>query len=815
MKMGLIPRRNLLLLSLLTAGSLFFLISSVSASYYQAHPDEPAFLLRINEVCTINPGTKTGEAFIYEDYIELYNPSDTEISLDHLYLSDTTKDYALVPLSGGIIPAGGYYVVYADGGDGSVPEGYDSLPFRLSENETITLSYCAESQNGTKNFFPIDSLFIPSLSPGIVYARTEDGMGVPKAMRPSPGASNQTASLLLESPAFSMESGFYTAPFTVQIQVPENLSVYYTLDGSEPTPDDYFYTGPLTFSDPSPNSNVFSVREDITSQTSAYASPDTPVDKALILRAAAYDESGNYSQTITASYFLDFEKKTGLENISVLSLVTDPANLFDDHSGIYVRGSRYEQGVANAEISPDLSWSKLTDYLNYYLRGTISERPAHLTLMDSSHSLLLEEECGIRIRGNESRSFPQKSFTLFARKRYGSDTFAPVFFDTGFSYPDLILNSSKELKKVFFFSLVEDRSAAVQRYTPCQVFLNGEYWGMYYLMEKYSAEYLENHYGIEKENSLLIKTAWEVQEGDPDDVSQFQYLQNYLDLDMSDPGLYEDLQELMDMQSFIDWMCTNIYIANTDSKPLGGNVFTWRASLPGWKEYEDGKWRWMLYDLDDSLGVGINSDSPAYLIDSFVDCPDYSPAGFLDDEPMPSLMRNEDFRRQFVLTFMDMANENFKPSRVLPLLDQLEAQYSNAAAKSYERWNTVPLDAPFEDQIEELRSFFANRYDAIVPYLAKHFSLTGELVPLTLSAENPEGGIITLNTLSPDLTSGSWTGSYYTDYPLTLTAEPLDGHTFLGWEVTDCQILSNSTAPTVQIQLRGGTTPSVKAIFSK
>ena len=143
--------------------------------------------------------------------------------------------------------------------------------------------------------------------------------------------------------------------------------------------------------------------------------------------------------------------------------MTDPANLFDDHSGIYVRGSRYEQGVANAEISPDLSWSKLTDYLNYYLRGTISERPAHLTLMDSSHSLLLEEECGIRIRGNESRSFPQKSFTLFARKRYGSDTFAPVFFDTGFSYPDLILNSSKELKKVFFFSLVEDRSAAVQR----------------------------------------------------------------------------------------------------------------------------------------------------------------------------------------------------------------------------------------------------------------------------------------------------------------------------------------------------------------
>lgn len=815
MNMGTIPRRNLLLLSLLTAGSLFFLISFISASYYQAHPEDPAFLLRINEVCTINPGTRAGESFIYEDYIELYNPSEAEVSLEHLYLSDTTENYALARLSDSVIPAGGYYVIYADGGDGSVPEGYDSLPFCLSKNETITLSYCTESKNGNKNFFPIDSLFIPSLHPGIVYARTEDGRGEPAAMRPSPGASNQTASLLLDPPAFSIESGFYTTPFTVQIQVPENLSVYYTLDGSEPTPDALLYTEPLTFSDPSPHSNVFSAREDITSQLYAYVSPDMPVDKALILRAAAYDENGNYSQTITASYFLDFEKKTGFENIAVLSLVTDPENLFDDHSGIYIRGRRYEQGVANAEISPDLSWSKLTDYLNYYLRGTVSERPAHVTLTDSSHSLLLEEECGIRIRGNASRSFPQKSFTLFARKRYGSDTFAPVFFDTDFSYPSLILNSGKDLKKIFFFSLVEDRSTAVQRYTPCQVFLNGEYWGMYYLMEKYSAEYLESHYGIEKENSLLIKTSWEVQEGNPKDVSQLQYLQNYLNLDMSDPGLYEDLQELMDMQSFIDWMCTNIYIANTDSKPLGGNVFTWRASLPGRGEYEDGKWRWMLYDLDDSLGVGINSDEPAYLIDSFVDCPDYSPAGFLDDEPMPSLMRNEDFRRQFVLTFMDMANENFKPSRVLPLLDQLESQYSNAAAKSYERWNTNPLDTPFEDQVEELRSFFANRYDAIIPYLAEHFSLTGDLVPLTLSAENPEGGVVTLNTLTPDLTSGSWTGSYYTDYSLLLTAAPLDGYKFLGWEVTDCQILSPSTEPTVQIQLEDGTCPSIKAIFSK
>lgn len=271
----------------------------------------------------------------------------------------------------------------------------------------------------------------------------------------------------------------------------------------------------------------------------------------------------------------------------------------------------------------------------------------------------------------------------------------------------------------------------------------------------------------------------------------------------------------MDMQSFIDWMCTNIYIANTDTKPLESNVFTWQTIIPGEGEYQDGKWRWMLYDLDDSLGVGIDSSLPAYTIDSFTDHAVYAPCGFLDDAPMPSLMNNEDFRRQFVLTFMDMANENFKSSQVLALLDELENQYASAASKSYKRWNTNPLSTPFEQQAEDLRTFFANRYDFIVPYLAEHFSLKGDLVPVTLSATVPEGGSVTLNTITPDLSEGNWLGNYYTDYPITLTTTPAEGYTFIGWETKDCQIQGNTSSLTIQVQLKDNTYPVIEAIFEK
>ena len=84
----------------------------------------------------------------------------------------------------------------------------------------------------------------------------------------------------------------------------------------------------MTLADPSSQSNVYSDREDITTELTGYAAPEGPVDKGIVLRAAAYDDKGNYSRTITSVYFLDFEEKAGCEDIPILSLVTDPENLF-------------------------------------------------------------------------------------------------------------------------------------------------------------------------------------------------------------------------------------------------------------------------------------------------------------------------------------------------------------------------------------------------------------------------------------------------------------------------------------------------------
>jgi len=145
----------------------------------------------------------------------------------------------------------------------------------------------------------------------------------------------------------------------------------------------------------------------------------------------------------------------------------------------------------------------------------------------------------------------------------------------------------------------------------------------------------------------------------------------------------------------------------------------------------------------------------------------------------------EPFRRQFVLSFLDIANVNFDPETVEELL------------------------VLYDEDLTWLEEFFLKRFDYIVPDMAEEMGLTGTLENVTLEISDPEAGTITLNTAVPDLSSGSWTGRYYTDYPVTLTANANEGYHFAGWEGS----VSSSEASIEAEVSEGGIV--LKAIFEK
>ncbi len=98
---------------------------------------------------------------------------------------------------------------------------------------------------------------------------------------------------------------------------------------------------------------------------------------------------------------------TTRHKLPVVCLSTDPANLWDYYTGIYVLGPNASPDQPNFGANFWEDW----------------ERKAHLELYDTDGTRQIDQDIGIKIFGSWSRAFPQKSMALFARKEYGKGSF--------------------------------------------------------------------------------------------------------------------------------------------------------------------------------------------------------------------------------------------------------------------------------------------------------------------------------------------------------------------------------------------------------
>lgn len=118
MKTISVRSRLLLPVFLVTLGLLTCFGALLFWKFRNARPASAIRQLRINEICTVNPGTAIDEATTYEDYIELYNPTDETISLGELCLSDNPRHCDLAPLPDKTIEPHGFLCIYAVGPGG-------------------------------------------------------------------------------------------------------------------------------------------------------------------------------------------------------------------------------------------------------------------------------------------------------------------------------------------------------------------------------------------------------------------------------------------------------------------------------------------------------------------------------------------------------------------------------------------------------------------------------------------------------------------------------------------------------------------------
>ena len=403
---------------------------------------------------------------------------------------------------------------------------------------------------------------------------------------------------------FSKRSGFYDEDFYLTISAPTD-EIYYTLDGSEPTKESYRYEEPLLIYDASLNENTNSMRTDFSGnflrQSKMYEVPNFLIDKCTVLKVAYYDKNGQRSDTEERTYFVGFQEKSGYQDVNIISITAEPEDFFSDEKGIYVLGDTFEKYIARVDYKQyeDYSWEA-----NYKNSGREWERNAHIEVFNKSNDLVLSQSVGIRIQGGVSRAYYPKSLNIYARDEYGSNQMQYDFFGTGY-YPQRVTLSSGgndfygKVRDRLGAELTKDCNFCTMNYIPYVLFLNGEYWGFYYLTEKYDENYIEHYYNIAKENVVMIKQRG-LEAGTPEDYELYENMMEFIEsTDMSDDENYKKACELIDIESFIDYYAAEIYMARNGDWP-SANFALWRSSKVSQRPYEDGKWRWMLFDVNTS-----------------------------------------------------------------------------------------------------------------------------------------------------------------------------------------------------------------------
>lgn len=535
----------------------------------------------------------------------------------------------------------------------------------------------------------------------------------------------------------SHSGGVYAEEFQLTLTGLESGTVYYTIDGSNPATSSTAieYTSPVDITDRTKDENVVSAVDPVLIAGSfnkpnkdrngfvseLYAPEDEAVDKCTVIRTAVKLSDGTFGGETAATYFIGTpdEHIEGLAescaaagtSLAVISISMNYDDLFDSEYGIYVKGDIFEEDlVTYIEEEGRIRDGETARQLdaNYKQRGREWERMAAMTMFEFDENgavEVLNQNCGIRIQGNYSRSDIQKGLRLYARKEYGDNNFRYAVFGEEYTnddgdvmdkYKTLVLRAggncalTSKFNDTYWQSLLHDSACETKRSRPCVVYLNGEYWGLYVLEEDYSNDFFEDVHGVNKDNVVVYKgdaetyaIGYKLDEGDiPEGESEdyfFRELIQFFDThsDLKAQADYDEFVKLVDPESVRDYFAVNIWINNKWDWP-GKNWSMWKVTVPeGNNPYGDGRWRFCLYDIEFG-GVSGGGDARTNTIKE----DNYKPNGLLDmDTDNPAvlcfayLMTNEGFRNDFYDRLLGLSEGEFEKAAALKKLSEFEAIY--------------------------------------------------------------------------------------------------------------------------------------------
>ena len=621
-------------------------------------------------------------------------------------------------------------------------------------------------------------------------------------------------------PVFSASSGYVHADFMLEITHPGGAEIRYTLDGSEPNRNSLLYLGPVPFNE-RPDQRLRFIRTspfEADARGFGWRPPEPGSPSVMVVRAKAWLSGSEPSETVTATY-LDGTRN---HDMPVVSITANYEHLFSDSTGIYVPGDVYNQNGWNHNDH----WGRPN--ANYHQRGAEWERPAHIEFIETDGTVY-SQNIGLRIHGGGSRVLPQKTFRLYARSEFGESRFMYDLFQDGETgYNRLILRNSGQdffQKTTMFMDAISQTLASgltfdTQKFRAFAVYVNGEYWGIKNLRERYDHHYLYRNHGVKEDeidylaNMPRTNGVGEVKNGSADYFNAV--LDSLESRNIASLGGMEFIERHVDVRNFAEIHAAMVYFSNIDWPGNNNDYWRYTGNPEGRGSKKDGRFRWMMFDMDFGFSHLGSTGYSADLFNHYLTTQNIMWSNHPRSTLMfRSFMQNREFRDYFINVQLDLLNSLFKEERVKKTIGQFREMYRNEIRNHIQRWGYPSTYTSWERNVQERMEFAELRPQHVRSQITARFG-TGFSTVITIDVNEKDMGYVSLNSIqltenTPGINPAvyPWEGIYMSGIPVELTAHPHKGYLFSHWEISGEPFYQQ----TISVRPRPGI--QMKANFSK
>jgi hypothetical protein len=542
------------------------------------------------------------------------------------------------------------------------------------------------------------------------YSRFPDGEANFYFSEPTPSKNNiHGYDSIINPPVFSTNSLYGRSLDKVEIYH-ENpkVEIFYTLDGSEPTKESHFYQNQIL------------------------------LDTSVVIRAKAFLNGTICKNDAVFTYLPNETSK-----LPIMSLILEEQKLIDEEEGLFQEDNLFK----NIE---------LPIYFNYF---------------DIEHNLDYTSFAGLKLHGKASRHNIQKSFRIYSRALYNSETFNISFWKN-----ELVDNSRRivlknggqdqnstflrdHLANLFIIRYLPNLTGV--QYRPVISYLNQNYYGILLLRERFDRHFLSLKYNISEKSISILDDDVLMKEGD---VSSLIINYNKILNSEDSTEIINIFNEYFDENNLIEYIFVRFFSAEQDW-PIS-NQTVWNSSDI------DKKWRWFPNDFDLSMAQAFTDSYYFKNMFEFLK----SKSG-ITKEIFFKVLQYKHFQNKFGNLVADKLNSSFKPENTTSILDSL----ANLIQPELDRHNLKFNDnlSNFEASFRGLKSFLERRPHYMFQHIVDEFAHQG-IDTITLTQNINRAGVFKINSIF--VFDSLWNGIYFNEIPITVSVTSNPGYKFIGWE---------------------------------